>query len=403
MLVLTQTQNMPPRSQPARPQKDQRDARQASDSVQQDNMVSPHASAHDCSWGAINSSKLDVMLANQEQLKTEVGKHSKQLGSIQNDLTNITGALNSVQSDVSDLQKENSELRYLVTALLGRENRLEERMSRMENAITDIRARSMQQNILIHNSKISVENPKEDLWLFLLQDLAMTKEDIEEVEPWVGRVHPVSKTAGSPIIVQFLKQDAMQKVLDHRRKLSGNVRISVQAPPEVREERKKYEKDIEAAIDQKKKFHFVQDTLYVANTKVKPLSRPAPKVRDLGAYGAQPKPYKASNKFNEKGNVFGAFAATIDSVEDVGPLVDFISATDAVGANHVVYAYYVSNTVHGYFDDAEHGAGRTLLKTIKERNEIGCVVIMARWMGAHLGNQRFQWFEKAAVAALDKL
>lgn len=49
--------------------------------------------------------------------------------------------------------------------------------------------------------------------------------------------------------------------------------------------------------------------------------------------------------------------------------------------------------IENYHDDGEHGAGRRLLKYMRENQIMDVAIVVTRWMGEHIGPQRFTIME----------
>lgn len=49
--------------------------------------------------------------------------------------------------------------------------------------------------------------------------------------------------------------------------------------------------------------------------------------------------------------------------------------------------------IENYHDDGEHGAGRRLLKYMKENQIMNVAIVVTRWMGEQIGPQRFTIME----------
>lgn len=49
--------------------------------------------------------------------------------------------------------------------------------------------------------------------------------------------------------------------------------------------------------------------------------------------------------------------------------------------------------IENYTDDGEHGAGRRLLKYMQENQIMNVAIVVTRWIGEHIGPQRFTIME----------
>ena len=76
-------------------------------------------------------------------------------------------------------------------------------------------------------------------------------------------------------------------------------------------------------------------------------------------------------------------------------------------ATHLTAAFRLENSVgptgQGYIDDGEQGAGRSMLRKIKEKDLGNIAVFIARYYGGkHLGKRRFEIYEQLTEKAVQK-
>ena len=115
---------------------------------------------------------------------------------------------------------------------------------------------------------------------------------------------------------------------------------------------------------------------------------------------APPKSYKNST--------FQGHHIPVDNQDDIVPALHALYADPRIArATHNIYAYRLSsggNTMEHFEDDGEWGAGRVLLKLLKENNITNRLVCVSRWYGGiHLGKARFDHIEAAATDALGEI
>ena len=75
-------------------------------------------------------------------------------------------------------------------------------------------------------------------------------------------------------------------------------------------------------------------------------------------------------------------------------------------ATHIAMAYRLENADgpfnQGYLDDGEQGAGRAILKPLKNKETNDLVIFVARYYGgAHLGPRRFELYTQLAERAIN--
>ena len=72
---------------------------------------------------------------------------------------------------------------------------------------------------------------------------------------------------------------------------------------------------------------------------------------------------------------------------------------DSASSDHRVYVYRCTDAsgkrYESYIDDGEHGAGRRLLRYMRENDIDDVAVVISRWYGgSHIGYERFEVMEK---------
>ena len=106
-----------------------------------------------------------------------------------------------------------------------------------------------------------------------------------------------------------------------------------------------------------------------------------------------------------KGNCqFIGYATEINSVADVRAAYTKVKRLHS-GALHIACGYRLPGldfiTLRGYEDDGEHGAGRTIYKSLEDQNIYHMAVFVVRHYGnKHLGDVRFQLITAATKTAI---
>lgn len=167
-----------------------------------------------------------------------------------------------------------------------------------------------------------------------------------------------------------------------------------------------------AAKEENKVASFNMDRLFVEGKEVHltatmSTSAPSPLNNDT-VYDTIP--LKTGSVVGRKNNKFQAVAAKVKSTEDTSIVLDqLIADQHFASAKHLVYAYCLprsgsDQTLDYYYDDREHGMGRTLLQCLKKDGSAGDMLVCARWTNkdtdSRLGKDRFTAYLEAASKAL---
>jgi hypothetical protein len=90
----------------------------------------------------------------------------------------------------------------------------------------------------------------------------------------------------------------------------------------------------------------------------------------------------------------GAKVDSIDSVQNFYKKVCIDPYVASVDSRILVYRFRnQGKIIENYHDDYKHGAGRRLLKYMQENQIMDATIVVTRWMGEHIGPQRFSIME----------
>ncbi|XP_062585845.1 uncharacterized protein LOC134247508 [Saccostrea cucullata] len=108
-------------------------------------------------------------------------------------------------------------------------------------------------------------------------------------------------------------------------------------------------------------------------------------------------PTKSVDPVRKNGSEFFAIGSEVDSVESVqnfykkACIDPYVASVDS---RILVYRFRENDKVtENYHDDGEHGAGRRLLKFMQDNQIFNAAIIVTRWMGDHIGPERFTIME----------
>ncbi|XP_062583120.1 protein IMPACT-like [Saccostrea cucullata] len=283
-------------------------------------------------------------------------------------------------------------------------------MSVIENDVTDLRSRSMRDNILIHNYPYE---PNENL----TTSMPVTFKELLGVDVSFVRIHrngarpeynsdrPVSITAkltdrskiNTILNAQKLKKMAKQplpffittqqpasivsarnKVYDTAESLkTQNITAKIQKNQVILPNGARYKEDVPFLTNADALLVTAEETEHLDSVEI-----------------------KNSEPIKKDGSEFIAFGArvkTVDAVKNMYSKV-LIDPYAASADNRILVYRFVTEdgTLHeNYHDDSEHGAGRKMLRYMRENNIQNAAFIITRWTGdAYIGPHRFSIMEQ---------
>ena len=183
--------------------------------------------------------------------------------------------------------------------------------------------------------------------------------------------------------------------------------MSEQLPPEINERRNHLMSSFIEAKSTNKKPKWNVDKLVVSGTT---FSKPKDETDFANSVPItiSPESIKHTNIHTESGSSFQAHITQIDDSSQAVPVLHQVFSNHAVAkATHNMYAYRIQGkgqVVENSCDDGEYGAGKRLLKLLRDQNIINKIVIVTRWYGGkHMGPRRFDCITEVANKALQAL
>jgi hypothetical protein len=333
--------------------------------------------------------------------------------------------LDMIDKNIAELEKttallmeENTELKNQVASLQKRTQlqdglvaRLLSKSEQQEAQLTDLRARSMRDNIVFQgidegDADESWHDTKIKLQKFLTAEMKI--QDLTSVQ--IDRAHRSGPkgTGPRPIIAKFMNTASKDQIFKNVKHLRGKTKFSVQEqlPAEVTERRKRLWGRYKAAkANPRNKVRWALDKLiingvtFTADDEKHELSENAIK-RKIDTSHTQHKIIG--------GSTFIGHAAEIKDKDDIPVVLAGLMEDKMIaGATHNMYAYRfednskASRVTEGFTDDGEHGGGHKLLKLIKDFELTNVIVVVTRVFGnQHLGPKRFDYIKDSATEAL---
>lgn len=357
------------------------------------------------------------------------------------------GELNSETAIIKDNMSQIEIVHYLVACVSKQQTMI----SKLSNEVLDLKARSMRNNILIHN----VPEQKEENHEQKVRD-ALTEMKINHGGVEFDRVHRIGEYRANarkprPIVAQCMSSKMTTKLLKQRPKweekeeseesaanatnapIDGATEpnlmesedtvtnkaknkdpwISPQYPPETLGENraakdfaKKYkEAHPQANVFVKRNKTYVNGN-YIAPAVVKP------QINDLLDMNTKEheelkKLYKFTPVQDVKveGVTVRAFKCNkdLDSINQIrGAYKSFLLDSGRVKAAYNALAYKIGDA-NGYVDDGSGGMGRTMLKTfIDKKSDKNCVLFMTQFHTTNIGFAKFESAVKLTKTYLEK-
>lgn len=335
----------------------------------------------------------------------------------------LEAQVSDLTNDFCDLKEENRGLREELALLKAVVIKKDKEISDLKDAVVDQKARSMRNNLLLHNIKENTGEDCEELFKGFVQRTTGINTASVKVER-AHRIGPVPKgEAKRPrlVVVKLTFYKDRDRILqawnrsDSATKAKTDyksfpARITPHFPQEMVEKRAL---NMQTVSNMKKaagktdiQFKLTTDKVYVNNQVVRPKVR-KPTADDILDPDKNDKievsnlRIGVSSTVSERGSSFVASAWKTPSIDQARMTYrHMLSNPPSAKASHLIMAYRVGNDI-GWEDDDEHGAGRFLASWLT-RNKIDntTIFIVRQYGGQHLSTRRFELMREAASQAL---
>lgn len=355
-----------------------------------------------------------------ESLLTMVSDH---LSLFKDKLTSQFETAMERQQDAMDLvlNRQTTEMEMMAEELKTVKDQLmitEGRLTRAEKQVDDLReqllvteARSMRDNLMFYNipeDNTLGKDMESTLRAFLREEMSISDEDMKSIS--FDRVHRIGAKRAQwsrPIVAKFTTSKGKDIVLRHTKNLrrDKNFGVNEQLPRELEERKKQLLPKYKEARREQRKPKWSLDKLVVGN-QVTEVKRDG--IKDINVNTteiAASMDVSHTPPMTHNSTSFQGHSTVIKSQDDIVPALHAMYADSRVArANHNMYAYRIqvgSTVTEHYEDDREWGAGRQLLKLLKDHNITNKIVCVSRWNGgSNLGRARFDHILKAAKLTL---
>ena len=283
-----------------------------------------------------------------------------------------------VGSDIHNIKKDMVALIRSNDVLRGRLLRAETIIERQRSDITDLRSRSMRDNIIVKTKGQTYKEDKDENTTSKFQtflDKELHIHDATRID--IPRAHRMGRAINGynrMMIAKVPNEDDKRRIFANANVLNNtDYSISHQIPQEI-EERRIFGWQLYKKARQEGRYaRFDQGRLYVDNTaitKVDPISLP-PISTALDGITDKSIPTGNSEPCEVAQHVFKAWAAPTTSLQGVREGLDVVLVNGLAGANFAPYAFRFQDTQTGtcenFESDGDNGMGLTILKTLKEK------------------------------------
>ncbi|XP_022335963.2 uncharacterized protein LOC111132447 [Crassostrea virginica] len=377
-----------------------------------------------------NSVPLEVPLEVLDKLQKSIegiGKKVHRLESLETELKEIKTSIEDPDSGFAQALKyvyeqaendsdelyyvksENVQLRRELGLLRATVINMDRRIKHMDSEITDLRSRSMRDNILIPNLENVPGERLEQLVPQLLRD-HLNVNDVRFV-----RIHRNSvrgRINSNPVTITGKLVDPGKKnqILQAKKAKKQGARlpffITAQEPASVVEERKRLYQITDFLKGQNIYAKVEKNRITIPNGGK--YEEPIPKLEisdalqldvsqvelldNIEVVYTQPTKCKGSEIF-----ATGRKVCTMSEISELYKKVNVDPNSVASDHRNLVYRFKDSDgkIQESYWDDGEHGVGRRLLQYMRVNKIINVGVVITRWSGGiHLGPYRFKIMEE---------
>ena len=325
---------------------------------------------------------------NMWKMLKSIYKEASKVSHIENRLEIIDEMLDNDGAQIAVVKDRLERLEASNKTLVGRLLRAEAVISRQQTEITDLRTRSMRDNIIIKTSgakykEIREENTNGTIKKFLNDELHIADTDTIRI----NSSHRMGQASGGynrMLIARLPKREDHKKIFDNASSLKGtNYSISKQIPAEVDERRQFAWADFKQAKAEKKPVRFDGATLVINGdpiTKYEPDNLPTSGNTLLGL-SKSTLPRGASEVTIEGDHQFQAWAVPARCISDVREGLDqLLQLPELSGATYMPYAYRFDDgrgSYENFHSDGDINSGLSMVRILRELSAKNIAVAVA--------------------------
>ncbi|CAB3983606.1 Hypothetical predicted protein [Paramuricea clavata] len=223
---------------------------------------------------AINLEDIHSLIVTMNQKLNKLDTIEAQICEMKKELNEVKHSVDYAHEEINDLKTESERKVKIQKETSDRIDKLEAENIKLHNAVIDLQARSMRDNLIFYNiQEREHENTTKIIHDLLEEKIGMVnaKETVK-----IDRSHRLGKRRNEPskprpIIVKFNYHQDREFVRLNAKKLKGtNFGISEQFPTEIEQTRRTLYPELKKAKAAGKKVNMVRDKLFIDGVLYKP-------------------------------------------------------------------------------------------------------------------------------------
>ena len=324
-----------------------------------------------------------------------------------NTVNQLNERFNAQDENITSLKAQIQDMNSKMDILAGRLVRAEQANKRLSGEIEQMKAHSMNNNLIISSSKckeLRDENTKEVAREFLKKEMKIN--GVDKIGITVAhRIGPKMKDKPRSIIIKVPDADDITLIMKNVSHLKGTGSFIERQLPASMQERKKVVMPMYKAAKQKGQKPIIkQDKLFVQGSiqrQCLPINLPdntRPSEATLNIEEGTP--------VDEGGSIFQGYCSEVVDLNDVRDVLNELLRNPRISsATHVIYAYRC-DAGEDYDSDGDWGIGFGLLKHMVDQNIENKIFVVTRQCGpnfVHIGYKRIANAIQVCDEAYDKL
>ena len=332
----------------------------------------PPEGVHPMMWGMLRTIQKDVAKLNGVEDRVAV---------VEDQLDYDGAEIAKLKVTVGQLVESNK-------TLAGRLMRAEATIDRQQTTITDLKMRSMRDNVIIKTSGPAYKETREEQTESTVRKFLTDEMRIPNVNNMcINSSHRMGQANGNynrMLIARLPRRKDQAAIFDNASNLRGtNYSITKQFPPEIEERRQFAWADYKKARANKLAARFDGGTLVIGGEpvpKYDPIHLPVASNTLLGVANSV-KPRGVSDVMTEQGHAFQAWAIPAHSLADVRDGMDqLLQLTELAGATHVPYGFRFPGAqgMHENFQsDGDLHSGLSIVRILRDLSANNVAVFVA--------------------------
>ena len=332
----------------------------------------------------VNGEVWDMLLS----IKRDTAKAIEYTGSLDTRLLALEDSHDNTGADIYQIKRTLKQVVEHNKVITGRLIRAETTIERQRSEITDLRMRSMRDNVIIRTrgqdyKETINENTASVFWRFVATEMNVPNAD----KFCITRAHRMGQSRGQHnkmMIAKLAFDNDQRRVFDNAKSLKGtDFSISKQLPQEIEERRQFAWQEFKRARGAKLPANFVGGRLMVSGRavdKYDAIQLPTESKTLYGGDGATVGP--PSEVVDVDGHEFVARFAKVSSMQGVREAIDTLLKDEVFfKATHMPYAFRFQDAdgqlYENFSSDDDNGAGLHMLRELQKCSAMNLVVCAA--------------------------